>query len=133
MWIDELENPQAVRDIFPDCPELTSVELMTVNMDREGPTVTVNIGFSQLPSQIPLKWKAGKANALIVKLQLLAVTTVNIDRWSTVNVVDIVLRREAQDTVVFRASGSTTSIECKAQFVRVLSLKPYQKEEMSVS
>jgi hypothetical protein len=133
MWIDELENPQAIRNIFPNCPDLTGVELMTVNIDRDGPTVIVNIGVNELPPQIPPKWKAEKANALVIKLQLLAVTAVSIERWSTVNVVDVTLRREAPESIVFRAGGSTTSIECKAEFVRILSLSPYQREQLSAS
>jgi Immunity protein 50 len=133
MWIDELENPQAIRNIFPNCPDLTGVELMTVSIDRDGPTVVVNIGVNELPPQIPPKWEGEKANALVIKLQLLAVTAVSIERWSTVNVVDIALRREGPESIVFRAVGSTTSIECKARFIRVLSLSPYQREQMSAN
>ena len=132
-WIDELENPQAIRTIYPDGPALAGVELMAVNIDRDGPTVILTIGLNEMPPQIPSKWKTENANALIIKLQLLAVAGLSVDRWSTVNVVDIVLRRENPEYIVFKAEGATTSVECEARFVRILSLSPYQREQPSAN
>jgi hypothetical protein len=40
MWVDILENPEAIKSGFDTAPSLDSVDLISVTMDRDGPTVT---------------------------------------------------------------------------------------------
>src|SRR5437016_2870185 len=84
-WLDLADNPEAVKSTFETAPSLKNVEVFSVLIDREGPTITVEIALNEAPSKPSPRWERINANAVTLKLQMLGVESVTLEGWATDN------------------------------------------------
>ena len=124
MWIDELENPEAVRKVFETAPTLDNVEITSVTMDREGPTVVLTIALKEVPSKSSPKWQRMGMNAVTLSLQLLAVENLSLEGWATHIIVKVDITRERNNGLRIWAVGPSIRLTCLCRFIRVRGITP---------
>lgn len=128
MWSEFVENPQAINEFFIAPPRLEGVEIISVTIDRDGPTATIHLGLKGQPDRIP-KHKRIEANAVSLVLQLLAVKDITVDGWGTENQANVDVERQGEGDIGVRINGSTMRFLCKCQFVRIVHVRPYIRTE----
>ena len=78
-WVEVLENPEAINSVFDGPPLLDEVDLVSVVLERDGPTVILAVALKRTPDKPSPKWQRMGANAVALKLQLLAVENLSIE------------------------------------------------------
>jgi len=125
-WLDLVENPQAISSIYNHAPSLEQLEIMSVKLDREGPTVELTLALREFPTPSPKRWPL-EANAVTVHLQLMGVQSLEILGWSTTNTAAVELERTDAGAIRVKAVGSTTKLVATCGFVRISQIAPYRK------
>ena len=132
MWLDELENPEAINSVFETAPSLDEVEIVSVSMDRDGPTVVLAVALHESPSKPSPRWQRTGANAVTLNLQMFAVEAVKMEGWSTDNKVKLTIVRESPDQMKVTAVGPRVQMSWYCRFIRVHGLTPYRRESASI-
>lgn len=126
-WIDSLENPEAVKSVFGITPSLDSIDLILITMNRDGPTVTLNIALNETPSTSSAKWQKIGANAVTLDLQLLAVETLSVDGWSSDTNVKLKIDQSDDGKIRVLALGTRIKLDCTCRFIKVHSITGYRR------
>jgi hypothetical protein len=130
-WLDLAQNPEAVKSAFEMAPSLKDVEVVSVLIDRDGPTVAIEITLNEQPNKPSARWERIKANAVNLKLQLLGVETLTLDGWAAENQATIDIRPGSSTKIEVHITGPTTQFKCCCQWLRIAGLTGYRRESHS--
>ncbi len=125
MWLDLLENPQAISTLFGSAPSLDGVEIISTKLDRDGPTVDLSVALNEYPAHIPTKWRSLEADAVVLVLQLMALESLHIEGWSTTNRANISIVRRSGSQLELLATADAFRMSCIFGFLRVAGISPY--------
>jgi hypothetical protein len=128
MWVDKLDNPEAVMSLFEVPPSLDDVEIISVTISRDGPTVLLAISLHDPPSKPSPRWKRIEANAVSLKLQLFAVENLRLEGWATDTRVRLDVDGERGGTITLSATGSGVNLSCSCRFLSIQGITPYRRE-----
>ncbi|RUX31204.1 hypothetical protein EOA23_11185 [Mesorhizobium sp. M2A.F.Ca.ET.042.01.1.1] len=81
MWPLRIENPIFLQTIYGHFPDLSSVEITSATMDRDGPSMHLSFISTVLPYRPPAKW--GKFNAVSSRLEFLDVESVSLRKFES--------------------------------------------------
>ncbi|MEU3425893.1 Imm50 family immunity protein [Streptomyces gardneri] len=91
-WTSLLSNPLAIERVYDgNPPELVSVPLHAIDLNREGPTLSLRFDMPTFPESPPKKWTAQGFNAVQVTLTLGGVRNVSFSGFTTSPVVEMTL------------------------------------------
>ncbi|MGW6395867.1 Imm50 family immunity protein [Streptomyces sp. NPDC055103] len=91
-WTSLLSNPLAIERIYDgNPPELVSVPLHAVDLNREGPTLSLRFDMPTFPENPPKKWAAQGFNTVQVTLTLGGVRNVSLSGFTADPVVDVAM------------------------------------------
>jgi hypothetical protein len=128
-WSKLLENPQAVTNLFDSGPSLEDVEITSLTMERDGPTIAMSILLREFPTKPSPRWKRNGVNAVLMRLQLLQVESITVEGWSILNRATITLDRGNADQVQVRAAGQKLRLKCTCGWLRVDGVNGYHRAE----
>jgi Immunity protein 50 len=126
MWTDLLENPKALEMFRPE-PSLECVVLTKLLVDRDGPTARMSIQAREYPEEPPARWRMQGDNAVIIELEAMGVDHIKLEGWDTENLVSISINRLPDGKLNLHAFGTTTDIEPRCGWLRVVGVKPYHR------
>ncbi|MDX8518807.1 Imm50 family immunity protein [Mesorhizobium dulcispinae] len=81
MWPLRIENPIFLQTIYGHYPDLSSVEITSATMGRDGPIMHLSFISTVLPYRPPAKW--GAFNAVSFGLEFLAVESVSLRKFQS--------------------------------------------------
>lgn len=81
-WIDRIENPEAVRSLFPDATGIEHLDVHEMTLHRDGPSLRIRADLLRFPDKPPARWPVG-ANRAQVTIALHAVRDLSIDGVAT--------------------------------------------------
>lgn len=125
-WTDLLENPKALEMFRPE-PSLECVFLNRLLVDRDGPTATVSILAREYPEEPPARWRMQGHNAVMIELQAVSVDHIQLEGWTTENLVSISINRLPDGNLNLHAFGTTTDIELRCGWLRIVGVTPYHR------
>jgi hypothetical protein len=128
-WQNLLENPEAITGLFENAPSLEDVEIASITLDREGPTIALSILLRDYPTKPSPRWKRSGVNAVAMRLQLLGVSSAIIEGWSISNRATVTLKRDATDQIQVHAVGKNLRLECSCGWLRVDGVTGYQRDK----
>ena len=126
-WLDLTENSKALTSIYSSPPSLSGAEILSIKIDRDGPTAGLVIALSEYPSSPPERWRAARADAVTVDLQLMAVDSIEIRGWSTTNVVDLSIQRRDESHLELLARSDKFEMKSLFGFLRITHIAPYSR------
>jgi hypothetical protein len=110
MWTELVENPKALAE-FENGPALDSVFVMKMELNRDGPTVTLSIGIIDYPKNPPARWLLAEANAVTIDLQAVGVTNFQCSGWATENATSLSITREATGKIHMNCTQGSLALE----------------------
>jgi hypothetical protein len=125
------ENPEAVKSAFDVAPSLEDVEVISVHLDPDGPTVVVEVALNEQPSKLSFRWARNEVNAVNLKLELLGVESLSLDGWATENQVTVDIRHGSSTKIAVHITGPTTQVRCGCGWLRIGGLAGYHRESPS--
>jgi hypothetical protein len=81
MWPLRIENPVYLQTIYGNHPDLSSVEITSAMMGRDGPSMRLSFISTVLPYRPPTRW--GKFNAVSFGLEFIAVETISLRKFKS--------------------------------------------------
>jgi hypothetical protein len=125
-WLDVIENPLAITNVYSSHPDLSRVRVMRLELDEQGPTLLIRIELPTFPDTPPLRWRRHCYDAAIMELRLFGVSELRIDGWTTDNVGGISLYRNG-DSVRFQSLGRGTSVSATGVGADVHRIEGYRR------
>ena len=127
-WLEAVENPEAVTGLFEHAPSLENVEITTVELNRDGPTLTLSILLREYPTHPPARWQREGSNAAALRLQMIGVESLTFEGWTTENRATITLERAPEDLLLLLAIGATLKLSCSGGWLHVKGVTAYQRQ-----
>jgi hypothetical protein len=128
-WLEAIENPEAVTSLFDRAPSLESVEITTLDLDRDGPTLTLSVLLRDYPVRPPTRWQRSGFNTAAIRLQMLGVENVMLEGWSTENRATITVERDLGGLLIVQAKGATFQLRCSCGWLRVDGVSAYHRAD----
>lgn len=126
-WLELVENPESVSDLFEAAPPLSEVEIVSLAIERDGPSVVIQIAINESPRNLSPRLERTGANAVAMSLQLLAVKSLSISGWGTENRGSIEIRRNTPSTTEVSISAPTLHMSCECSWIRIAGFTPYKR------
>jgi hypothetical protein len=126
-WLDAIQNPEAIKQIFEVPPTLGDVEVVSVLISRDGPTVEVHLALDETPNRLSARLKTIHANAVTLKLQLLEVDELTLEGWATENRASIDIAANDAKNIEVSIKGSTMRFRCHCRWIRIDGVTPYRR------
>ncbi|MDV5146879.1 Imm50 family immunity protein [Streptomyces sp. SBC-4] len=124
-WASLLSNPWAIKRVYDgNPPELVSVPLHAVDLNREGPTLSLRFDMPIFPENPPKKWTAQGFDAVQVTLTLGGVRNVSFSGFTTSPVVEITLT--ARNGVELTVRSPAVEIHAAALTVHIAHVSAYR-------
>ena len=132
MWTEILDNPEAIRNVFDALPSLENVEIVSITMGRDGPTMILAIALNEPPSRPSPKWKRMGVNAVSLKLQFFAVENFILEGWATDTTASLRVDGRKGEKIILSAIGPNIKLSCSCRFLSVQGITAYRRELPSV-
>ena len=87
-WYKMLLNPQALERLYDDVPALRGVELYSVHLKRDGPTLGLILDLPRFPDHPSARWPP-ESNAIQVSLSFYTIRNARMVGWSSRMLADI--------------------------------------------
>jgi hypothetical protein len=130
-WLELVENPEAVNALFEAAPSLADVEILRVVLERDGPTVVVEVALNEAPSRLSPRFEKTGANAVTLRLQLLGVESLSIEGWGSENRARIDVQPGVGAKIAVTIIGDSSLLNCNCTWLRVAGVTPYRRESHS--
>lgn len=124
-WYELAENPQAITEFYTDVPLLRSVEIFRVALYEDEARMRLEIALTRFPDRPPAQWRATGYNTVVIRLDFCGLELIQIDRWSTENLVDIQIEAIADGLITVKATSSFCSIQATAHLFKIASVSAY--------
>ncbi|MER9403889.1 immunity 50 family protein [Mesorhizobium caraganae] len=118
MWPLRIENPIFLQTIYGNYPDLSSVEITSALMSRDGPSMHLSFISTVLPYRPPVKW--GAFSAVAFGLEFIAVETISLRNFQSHGFSAIRMWDEAGKILLTCEGAVRLSLTC--QFMRVKSI-----------
>jgi Immunity protein 50 len=124
-WYELAENAQALTELYSDVPLLQSVEIFRVALNEDEARMRLEIALTRFPDRPPAQWRAAGYNTVVIQLDFCGLELIQIDRWSTENLVDIQIEALADGLLAVKATSSSCSIQATAHLSKLASVRAY--------
>jgi hypothetical protein len=122
-WLDAVSNPQAIRQLYKDIPELA--EIHELSLHRDGPKLELRIELATFADAPPARW-APELNRVQIVLRFVSVERLRLAEWTTSNqLVAYALKRSGR-SIDFSFEGAPWSLTGVCKFVDVASVTAYR-------
>jgi hypothetical protein len=74
-------NSDDLAKLYGKVPDLRQFRLRSINLDWQGPTVTLRLDLSSFPETVPPEWKGSEVDTVQCHLQFIAVEDLWISEW----------------------------------------------------
>ena len=128
-WNEFSRNPETLKSVFSQVPDLKGVYLQTFSLDSYGPEARANIILPFSADKFPEKWKSQGLELVRVVVSFVSVEMIKIDGWNVRNIVDIEI---SQVESKFKASilGSGTFIGFEFLGMHILKISGTTAKEI---
>lgn len=125
MWWNFAQNPRVVTAYYSSPPDLRGVEIHTVRLHRDGPTVELITELPRFPDRPSPRWPAA-ANTAQALLRFFDLREVSLAGWGTTNLGDLFVE-DAKGAVRFRFECPTALLCGVAGYFDVAGITGYMK------
>lgn len=125
MWHTFSDNPLAIISLYNIVPELRSVRIAGITLQRRDPEIKLLIDLPSFPDKPPQKWKGLGYNTAQMELNLYLPNSVEIVGWSSKVVVDIDFEQTQKDMLCIRANSQLCRLNIVYRAMRIGGFSGY--------
>jgi Immunity protein 50 len=122
-WNDLSQNPRVIFGYYSTPPRLDQVEVISLALLRDGPTLEVVVELATFPDRRSPRWDAS-ANAAQARFRFFSLREVRIEGWGTTNIGSLSLSPVAGG-VQFEFHGGDASCVGVSEFFYVMGVSVY--------
>jgi len=130
MWHELSDNPKMCEAFFYQSPSLHSIELHSINFDRNGPSAKISFVLPVPPQRIPVKLKNGDFNSVFFEISFFPLCSIELTDWQENMNVSIELSGQKNSIVlvVRKQPEKQPCIRLMARCFRFEKISPYLKQ-----
>jgi hypothetical protein len=125
MWWDLAINPKVILAYYSHPPLLHEVEVHSLQLNRDGPTLELLVEMPRFPDCPSSRWPVG-ANASQATLRFFDLRGISLSSWGTVNTGNLYIKNEG-GMVRFRFDCPTARLAGDASFFEIIGVTGYIK------
>jgi hypothetical protein len=127
-WLSVAQRTEGMRAVFAgEVPSLDGIELWEARL-TEWYSLRLEFDLAGYPSNPPEKWRAKKANAVRVELDVSPLLAVSVTRWGTCGRADLSLTRHGSLIEVV-LDGPEVRLSATVEWAMVLRVSAYANED----
>ncbi|TPI30433.1 hypothetical protein FJW08_15085 [Mesorhizobium sp. B3-2-1] len=115
MWPLRIENPIFLQNIYGNYPDLSSVEITSAAMNRDGPSMHLSFMSTVLPYRPPAKW--GEFNAVSFGLEFIGIETISLRKFQSNGLSAIRMWDDAGKILLTCEGTVRLSLTCQAMHI----------------
>ena len=119
MWLEPVDNAEAVRSLYDLPPSLKGVWVSKIELEQDGPTLTLHIKIRELPNRPPIRWRE-PYNAVAFEMP----SDLVIEGWDTENVVELLFRRSQTGLIETSIIGGRFRLSARCMGIRIQGFSP---------
>ena len=124
MWLEAVDNAEAVCSLYDSPPSLKRVWTRKVELQQDGPTLALHIQIRDLPNRPPPRWRE-PYNAVTFEMLLLGASDLHVEGWDTENIADVLFRRNETGTIEASILGGRFVMSPRCIGIRVQKFSPF--------
>jgi hypothetical protein len=124
-WITLVRNPKAIAHLYDEVPPLNGMEVLRVHLDRDGPTLTLDMDFPQFVDHLPTRWEK-QSNSIQVVLRFDDIRDFQMTGFSINPVFDFSIR-QISDGLLVAAGDSNCKISFRCENIYIQKVTGYTK------
>src|SRR4030095_2923275 len=125
-WAKLSLNPEAITSIFNSSPDLSEVELVSIELNREGSRCIVNCVYRGGPDRVPTRWNMETVKRVSLKLIFIDISQLVIDGWSNQISGPLAISRESDNKIQVNFRCPHCSFSATADFFRIDRIQPVE-------
>jgi hypothetical protein len=126
-WHQLTLNPEALDNLYETVPELDGVDLFSIDLNRESPSVKVRFDLPQFPDKPSRRWHE-KFNTALVELRFWGIADFEAKGWQRDMIVKIdIEKNEKTLKVLIFNSEINLMFSFSCEFIRIERISAYQK------
>lgn len=126
-WFELAENPEVITELYYEVPSLQTIDLHEIALYEERAKMVLRADLNRFADKPPTSWIKRNYNTTYIQLDFLELKTIQITRWSTVNVVDANIGVTEDGNIQLIIISSTCYIQATAQSFRIGTVSAYQQ------
>ncbi|WP_442816430.1 Imm50 family immunity protein [Streptomyces sp. NBC_01304] len=124
-WVDLLDSPGDLANLYGLPPSLDSADLFYVHIDERGRSVTLGFDTRELPSPLPPDWASKGLNSIEFYLTFNDVAGLLVRGWEAPGVKMVSLMPSGGWGIVVSATSEGSRMEFSASSATVSGLRAY--------
>ncbi|MCS3838253.1 hypothetical protein HNR03_002861 [Pseudomonas sp. JAI111] len=127
---NNLDGSTFFNQIFTTSVEIDTIELFTISIDNNRPTIILEFDIKQLPDAPPLKWKKSDYNTCRIGLNCGGISDLTIKNIPTKEKLNITITNK-ENIFTIHASNTSSLIEFKTKFALLCGPSVYMNSSDS--
>ncbi len=135
-WLEFVENPAMMRDIYESIPALQGIEVFEVTLRPTDQAFSIGMGLQRYADKPLPQWVQVGYNSIRLDLEVMGIEDIHIQGWSVYPRSDVDLSRREDGKIQVKLVARDVDMHVVAHAVRVArlaaylrySLPPYRKE-----
>lgn len=125
MWWDYADNPAYLKALYDVAPSLDRIEILSMHVHRDGPSIELTFSSESLPVRSPEKW--GKFDRVTFQLRLFDTRSLSVTKFGRAGSSRIGMEKLGAFLNV-EVEGAVTMF-CSAKHLDVVKVTGYQHIE----
>lgn len=126
-WHEFVDNPKAISHLYDVIPPLRGMEVVAIRLNRDGPTVRIEMDFPVFADHRPHRWSQ-QWNTVAMQLDFSGITGLKITGLDTSPILNFLIRKD--DSLLFaEATGDQMSICFQCESVYIQNMTGYMNTE----
>jgi hypothetical protein len=128
VWTENLVEATALEAIYGrDTPSLEGINLHGIDIQRDGPRVTLRFDLREFPKQPPKKWEISRFNRVQLRLLAVGVSELQINGLQSSCILDLNITEE-KGAIRLSADSDAMKIDIVTEHLIIDSVSAYRDE-----
>ncbi|NED00291.1 hypothetical protein G3I55_01245 [Streptomyces sp. SID6648] len=116
-WARLLDDPQSIRSLYDDEPNLDQCDLFHVLVDERGDSITLGFQTAQTPARIRAEWEGKEYNSFTFYLVFSWVEQLAVQGWAAPAHKRVSIRRDPDEKLSVAITSEEASLLFRARSV----------------
>jgi hypothetical protein len=122
-WLNLSLNPQSLSSLYGNSPDLEKIEVVSIHLNRDGASLSLQWLTSELPKVLPKKWNSKTVKKVSISVEMLELTSLEMHDWGANPVGTLRFSKLAGTKSAVSFQSEECRFEAEFSFLRVTTVQ----------